>query len=724
MHFNFFPLPQRSADSQGHSHGTAAAAALESQVAVLQQQVTQLTSELRRTKRALENRDSELQRCEASLTASRETISAKDAALASAKRSLAEREAALHERDVQFTALEARHTEALALSAQQVAIVRASRDEELERMKTEAETGKCSMTTDYETQLSRARVAEAELRSGTQRLREENEALRSANKRAESRAAEAELSAQRAMSKFESALATLRQLEEQYEALAKDAEHADALRAERILSLENEVESLRVSKAALAQERDEAVTAASKHAQQALAEARDAVSQHQRAEIAAEDATAAATRLRQQLEEITARCSSAESEVRKWREEAGAARGELERQNGAYSGSQALLEATNLALDASRREAEGLREECDRHKTAATQAEERATAAIAGMETSREQYKLAKKEAEELAEELREQQRAAAAAVQLAEVAAEIKLKNLENSVASLETQLSSVLKEQEELHKALEEAKTNARVASPKVVQHDEKLSAPPATPGVSQGMSVSAPSSMQPSPTADVFDQLHANQAENDPSYVGLTPQSAPPPEQTTTASIAGGPGHSSSPLNAKNYREEELAAENAKLRQQLATFKLSLLSPTGTYALGGGVTTSAGGGSRGGRGGDSVGSPASISGIRLPPLGVTSPSLLSGGAYSTSSGVFGGANRNYVASGGTSLVATERVLGSAAAGRLTNSGTARGGGSADDALAKARRQVMLAKEYLHQVAKVGPGGSGGSTSQDNPK
>lgn len=627
-----------------------------------------MTSEFKRSQSKLEDLECELVRCESALASSREIIQSKEIALSNAQRSIVERDASLRERDAQLAALEARHAEALSLTGQQVAAARESRDEELERFKFEAESGKAMVTADYESQLARAKAAEGELRSGTQHLREENETLRFAVQRAEQRTAEAELSAQRAVSKFEAAVGTLRQLEEQYESLSKDAEAADKLRSDRILALETEIEGLRVAKASLAQERDEAMEIASQHAQQAFSEAREAISKHQRAELAAGDATASAAKARKQLEDVSARCSAAETEAAKWKEEALARQGDLERQRGAYSGAQAMLEGTKLALEAARREAEGLRIDVERHRTAAVEAETRASTALAGMEAARVQESVTIKEAKELADTVIRQKReaeAAAVAMEEATAAAVAKATRLESEVSNLQGQLDQAKSNQDELNKALEEAKTELAAAEKTAADAEAA-----ATVALAAGQHQTARSAGAPAAVADT--PLFALNSPDTDVFSRV-----PDAELTSDTSAA-----------QKSYREDELASENAKLRQQLATFKLSLLSP----------------------------SPSPAAAAAAAP----SLEIASAGASNFSSrqpgGLLWGA-RGAVAAGGFGTSATtnndQKMRYDKSTATTTNNNIANttSRSSADDALTKARKQVLLAKEYLNQLTQIEP-------------
>lgn len=647
-------------------------------MALLQQQLAQLTFDFKHNLRLLEERDAELERLEVRLAGTLDSLTAKEAALADARRTLADRESSLRERDGQLAAMEARHIEALSLMSRQVEAARASRDEELDRLRGETAASVTAATTKHDALVARARAAEAELKAGTQRLREENETLRSAAQRAEARAAEAELAANRATSKFESALATLRQMEEQYQSLSADATTAERLRTERVLVLEAEVESLRVVRAAAARDQETAVSEAMQRVAEAEARADDAVARHQRSELAAADASVAAATLRQEVQSLAARCAAAESEAAKWREEAIATNADLERQRGAYSGAQSLLEATKLALEASQREAERLR-------ASIVEAEGRWAGAIAEAETARRAATAAERDTVQLGERLDGMGRSAAKEAE--EFRLQVQLLSADN--AALKESLDAAVAEAAHLRAEL------ARIEVLSAENITKKGEGPAKTDGTPSHLAET-----QQAPVVDVFAFVHEDDAktptdfenvdhgEREDEAIGLH---LSPKKEVTVESLekkeaelrrreaaldsarqtllVNGYKQSKSTLAAQSSKEQEdLVMENARLRQQLADVKLSLSNPKAMDRTGEVSYME----------GRSIFSTRVISDGHQPQISSVNDLQPLGGPAKDNGGRAGGNVRQI---------------------------------EADDALAKARRQVMLAKEYLRRVAHLGP-------------
>lgn len=208
----------------------------------------------------------------------------------------------------------------------------------------------------YERQVTAATAAEREARQRATALAEENEHVRSALQRAEARVAEQELSMQRMVAQFEGALATLQQLEAQYDGLAVDAGAADRLRAARIAELEAEVEGLRASRAGLQQERDGAVARLEATAAAAEAEATQAKQQYHRAMMDAAELTEALSAARSEAHQQRQRAEAAEEAAAVARASAAAAQQAAERESSAHARTQGLLEAARLHHDAARRD--------------------------------------------------------------------------------------------------------------------------------------------------------------------------------------------------------------------------------------------------------------------------------------------------------------------------------------------------------------------------------
>lgn len=210
----------------------------------------------------------------------------------------------------------------------------------------------------YERQVSAAAASEREARQRATALVEENEHVRSQLQRAEARIAEQELAMQRMVSQFEGALATLQQLEAQYDSLAADAGAADAMRMARITDLEREVEGLRVSRAALQEERDASVAQLAAALGEAEAEASEAKQQYHRAMMDAAELTEALSELRQEAGQQRGRAQAAEEAATDAREAAAAAQAALEREAAAHARATSLLDAARLHQDTARRDAQ------------------------------------------------------------------------------------------------------------------------------------------------------------------------------------------------------------------------------------------------------------------------------------------------------------------------------------------------------------------------------
>lgn len=204
--------------------------------------------------------------------------------------------------------------------------------------------------------MTAATAAEREARQRATALAEENEHVRSALQRAEARVAEQELAMQRMVAQFEAALATLQQLEAQYDGLAADAGAADRLRAARIAELEAEVEGLRASRAGLQQERDGAVARLEAAAAAAEAEASQAKQQYHRAMMDAAELTEALSAARSEAHQQRQRAEAAEEAAAVARASAAAAQQAAERESSAQARTQGLLEAARLHHEAARRD--------------------------------------------------------------------------------------------------------------------------------------------------------------------------------------------------------------------------------------------------------------------------------------------------------------------------------------------------------------------------------
>lgn len=210
-----------------------------------------------------------------------------------------------------------------------------------------------SLQAGYERQVAAAGASEREARQRAAAAAEETEHVRSQLARAEARVAEQELAMQRMVSQFEGALATLQQLEAQYDGLAADAGAADRLRAARIEELEHEAAGLRASRAALQAERDGAAAAAAA----AEAAASEAKQQYHRAMMDAAELTEALAGARAEAAAAASRAKVAEEELAGARAATAQTQAALEREVGAHARTQGLLEASRLHQDAAAHDA-------------------------------------------------------------------------------------------------------------------------------------------------------------------------------------------------------------------------------------------------------------------------------------------------------------------------------------------------------------------------------
>lgn len=211
-----------------------------------------------------------------------------------------------------------------------------------------------SPATDYERQATAAAAAERDARQRAAAAAEEAEHVRSQLSRAEARVAEQELAMQRMVSQFEGALATLQQLEAQYDGLAADAGAADRLRAARIEELEREAAAQRAARAALQQECD-SLSASAAAAEAAAAEAKQ---QYHRAMMDAAELTEALAAARGEAAAAASRAGAAEEELAASRAAAQQAQAALEREVGCHARTQGLLEATRMQHEGARRDAQ------------------------------------------------------------------------------------------------------------------------------------------------------------------------------------------------------------------------------------------------------------------------------------------------------------------------------------------------------------------------------
>ncbi|GAB4823137.1 hypothetical protein N2152v2_010183 [Parachlorella kessleri] len=310
-----------------------ALAARESEVLLLRQQLSQLTSDFKFNLKLLEERDLELERLEAVNSGLKETAAAKELALAETKRLLSEKDTALREKEVRLTALEARQREVVELCEQQVADARASRDAEVARCKVKydalekdlrqrmttvegiAAREKADIIAGYEKQISATTAVEREARQAGHQAMQENEYLRGQLQRAEARVAEQELAMQRMVTQFEAALQTLQQLESQYSTLVAESAAAERSRGARIAQLEAEVDALRATSAALQGEQASVVYNLTQQVQDRERQLAEAKQRYHRASLDNADLADTVTTVKQEIAEARDQAQHLEEEL-------------------------------------------------------------------------------------------------------------------------------------------------------------------------------------------------------------------------------------------------------------------------------------------------------------------------------------------------------------------------------------------------------------------------
>jgi hypothetical protein len=182
---------------------------------------------------------------------------------------------------VELSALNARHEESMRLSETFLAEARLSRDEEVARVEEQLDA----------------------VKGFTGELRQENEVLKSQMKKFQQSKRDAERELQRAVNKFEAAVQSLEQMEHQYSLLEKDAQETEAVKMERILSLEQEVEDLRVAKGNVARRLEQTAEAL-----------REAEQRQLKAEESRSEAVAERTKIQSKLERLEALVDKVTSE--------------------------------------------------------------------------------------------------------------------------------------------------------------------------------------------------------------------------------------------------------------------------------------------------------------------------------------------------------------------------------------------------------------------------
>ena len=206
--------------------------------------------------------------------------------------SLSEARGSIRSLEVELDALKARHAESVRLAESYIAEARLSRDEEVARLEQRIDEVRRA----GEEQVDAAKAITSE-------LRQENEVLKSTAKKMEQAKRDAERETQRAINKFEAAVQSLEQLEHQYSLLDRDAKETEAAKTERILALEEEMESLRLTKATLSRKLEQREEAAKESEQR-----------QRRAETGREEAVAERVAIQAKLERLEALVEKVTSE--------------------------------------------------------------------------------------------------------------------------------------------------------------------------------------------------------------------------------------------------------------------------------------------------------------------------------------------------------------------------------------------------------------------------
>ena len=214
---------------------------------------------------------------------------------------------------------------------------------------------------------------------------------------------------QRMVGQFESALATLQQLEAQYDNLAADAEAAERLRLERITGLEAEAEALRSARTVLQAELDGATADLGSRladSERALAEARQ---QYQRAMIDASELTEEVGRLRSEVADARAVAHTAKQEAATAREEHAQASAALEREMASHMHTQGLLVSARAALEAARRDLAAQQEEAGCLREAAALLEAQCNDSTRALEAAHVKLAAADKRGDLLAQQVEQE---------------------------------------------------------------------------------------------------------------------------------------------------------------------------------------------------------------------------------------------------------------------------------------------------------------------------
>ena len=297
-------------------------------------------------------------------------VESKDVRLKSLVKEVEAREDALRSLRVELQAVKVRHEEALGLSEKYIAEARLSRDEEVSRLEEEFALYKNEVE-------ARERRAEREhrdamvslegkmdaLKSLNGKVRQENEVLLSEMKKKESVMRDMERERQRAVNKFDAAMKSLEQLEYQYDVLEKDAKETEAVKSQRILDLEEEVEELRVSRAQEMQDARRERVALEEELEERVEALKMAEQKYRRAEMSAAESLRREKAMQSKVEQLEELCDALKSENVSLQDEAAKARGDVERLTGAIDGASQMSRTTEHMLDGYKKEHDALKAE-------------------------------------------------------------------------------------------------------------------------------------------------------------------------------------------------------------------------------------------------------------------------------------------------------------------------------------------------------------------------
>lgn len=264
----------------------------------------------------------------------------------------------IHDLNLELTSLKTRHEESVTLSERYLEDLRISRDEEIRRfeedvriLKEEHAQAVLVMQDKHKEEMMAIESAMDSLRTTNRALRQEHESLVSKTKKAELKAREADRETQRALNKLESAITSLEHLEHEYTVLEKDAQESEAIKTERILALEDEMDSMRLK---YTEEMDALRRRCSQLVEDfesSSAALKEVEQRYRRSEIAAADSLRSEKMLKAKVDDLENKISGFQSDAATWREEAAKAKGEVQRIRGALDGAENLSKSSKKILE-------------------------------------------------------------------------------------------------------------------------------------------------------------------------------------------------------------------------------------------------------------------------------------------------------------------------------------------------------------------------------------